>query len=190
MSAPGDEIRLVAVQGPQPEPSMWPALAVAFVLLVMAALFAHHRSTALANRSSSRRARILWSSLACGVGVTLVLAADEIAALLLAAPQALAALGFGIAAGTVLAALLFGSADLMLDAFRPRRSLAWLCIGPLLLTLYGVGFLAASEWLDGFDAGPAGPAPLGAVLAAALVWWSLLPAAGRESGPDVAAIFE
>jgi hypothetical protein len=188
-----EQYHLVVLTGPQPEPSVWPALAVAAVLLVAAAFFTWRRATMPDRRPARRLARIIWSSLACAGGVTLVMAPAEIVSNLVVqtVPDVIADLGIGFLGWAILAFLLFGSADLMLDAFRPRRTLAWLLTGPSLLTLYGVGFLAASEWLDGFDPGPAGPTPLAAVLAAALVWWSLLPAAaGREAGRDAAAVFE
>jgi hypothetical protein len=190
-AVPGEqEVRLVVV-GPQPDPGMWPAIAAAILLLAAAALLAHRRATRPDARPAGRIGRILWSSLACAGGLSFVMAPGEIVGnLFQTIPNVIAAFAIKLLGWTILAALLFGSADLMLDALRPRRTLAWLSIGPPLLTLYGVGFLAASEWLDGFDPGPAGPAPLAAVLAAALVWWSLLPVAADPESRGVAAIFE
>jgi hypothetical protein len=69
--------------------------------------------------------------------------------------------------------------------------LAWLCVGLILLPLFAIGILAASSWLEAMDLGRAGPTPGIAALAAALVWWSCLPSAGRGGDKRrIARVFE
>ena len=86
------------------------------------------------------------------------------------------------------AAMLVGTTDLVFDAFRPRRSRAWLMLGAPLFAAFIVTILRVTGWTDPLVIPPTRDQAIAVVaaLAAGLVWWSWLPA----SWDPVARVFE
>jgi hypothetical protein len=79
---------------------------------------------------------------------------------------------------SVIAVMLLGTADLLLDAFRPQRTQFWLAIAPPLLTAFTIAMLAGAGWLEPVSFPPDAMQLMLALaaLAAGLTWWSYLPA--------------
>lgn len=182
--------------GPAPEPLVSGALlaaAAGLVVLAAVALAVRRRVRRGGSAPAARSRRIV----AAGATFGAVLAAMATAADLVAPASDWAAggaleralgLGLRFGAGALLGALLLGTADLLLDAARPRRTRAWLALAPPLLAGFVVGLLAATGWHGGIgaDPGPGLPRLALAGLAGGLVWWSFLPLPGAE----VAQLFD
>jgi len=163
------------------------AATIAVAVLVAACLLARWRFTRRDAAPARRISRILWTSLAGAGGLTLILMPIKLRWGGFAAETLI--LDFMLR--SIVALALFGVADLLLDFFRPRRNLAWLCVAPPLLASFVFMIVAASTWADAVDAGQAGPVPLAAAVAAALVWWSFLPVADLGGASRrIASIFK
>jgi hypothetical protein len=185
----GEQLVLIAVPGPAVHPVPWAGLAVGAVLFAAVALLARRRAGQMQTAPPWRLGRIVEAALVWafvyqamrmpgfgqldyeGVGPVFLFG------------QLLLALGFAI-----LAALLIGTADLLLDGLRPRRTRLWLLGGPPVVALFGIGFLAATGWMDMVSRTPGWREFMLAAgaLAAGLAWWSRLPATDRR----IAGIFD
>ena len=178
-------VNFVVVYGDQPSHSPWMLVAVAAVVIVTSFLLAWRRAGRLDSGPPHRIVRIVRASLAFSVASTLMLAAREASRTGLGSglfdPLLLPLIG-KFALLTFVAFVLLGTADLLLDAFRPRRELGWLFFGPLFLVAFVVGILIASGWLDPVSTeGELSVMTLvPALLAAGFTWWSRLPAKNRE----------
>ncbi len=188
--ADGATISLRVGPGPEPATDLWFAIAVAAMVLIAAGLLAWWRARSEFPQPR-RRSRILWASAACSAGLALIMIPTQFASTGLNDGDVGLHLVLGFVLGLIPATMLFGTADLMLDYFRPRRTLIWLVISPFLFTAFIVGILAMSDWLQVLDTSRTGPAPIAAVLAAGLVWWSFLPKTGpRPPDSRIARIFD
>lgn len=181
-SDPGRPV-VILMAGPPSDDHPWIGLAVGAIVLIAAAALAWRRAHGTAP-TPSRSTRIVRAALTCGAAMAAMRAPDEIA--LGGGPLESAFATFVPVA--MLALILLGIADLLLDAFRPHRTRTWLLLAPPLLVVFFVGTLAATGWMDmvSAEADPGEAMLVIAVLAAALTWWSHLP----EPGVDVARIFE
>jgi hypothetical protein len=187
----GQTVQLVVLNGPEPNTDIWMSVAIAAVVLIAAALLAYWRGTRAGSGPARRRTRILWTALAGAGGLTLILIPNDLRWGGSGDPFFQLGLLMSFAMRAIVALMLFGTLDLMLDYFRPHRVLLWLGVGLVLLPLFVVGILAASSWLEVMELGRASPIPGIAAVAAALVWWSWLPTT-RGGGDErrIAHVFE
>lgn len=187
---------LTAEEAAARQPPVWHGFAVGVVLLALMALLARHRAARLDARldagPASRVRRIGEAAFVWAAAWVAMRTAGfaEYGQDRLGDGGIVFALRFliDLLMFMVTAILLLGTADLLLDMAAPRRTRLWLLAGPLLLALFGTGFLAATGWMEIVTgAGPRdGMLFLGALIAG-LSWWSRLPAAEAER---TAAIFD
>jgi hypothetical protein len=189
VNGPPEEFTFNLVSGPPvPPPNPWVGLAVGLAVIVAVAALARWRARRADQTPPRRRARILWASASGAGAMTAMLVPEQLARNAPFEPSIEFGLLVHFVSMGVLALMLLGTADLLLDAFRPRRSRAWLAIAPLLLAAFVTGTLAATGWLGTVSTEP-DPHQLMLVLAgiaAGLTWWSHLPAPANRS----AGVFE
>ena len=174
--------------GPPP-PSPWIGVGIGLVVLAVAIVLVLRHARRPQRMPPRRRVRILVASLAGGAAYLAMLIplyvyeARDIGALPglggFALMLAVHVLIFG-----ALGVPLFGTADLLLDYFRPRRTRAWLALGPLAITAFIVGLLGATGWVRALATAPEGSTS-GLILAAligGLVWWAFLTAPTARVG--------
>ena len=185
-----DTAIITAVPGPEPTIGLWLGFAAgAFVLLVVLA-HAIWRGSRFEQVPSGRSRRIFRASLTCAGAWTLMVAPQRfIESGALYAPPFGETLLFGCLIMLVIALALVGTADMLLDYFRPKRTPFWAIVAPSLFTAFIVGLFSASDLLDSAIALRQDPWRLmlaAAVLAAGLTWWSYLPGENEQ----VARVFD
>lgn len=180
MAQPVTQTVILTTYEPSPPPPIWPVILTAVLVLLAAAAVAWWRGRAAGPTRPRRRTRILVAA-GAGGGAALVQAmaaatngvdfspSDP-------APQLVLFVHFLVY--WISAAVLIGMTDLLFDALRPSRSLAWLILGAPSFAAFIIAFLRITGWMDPLAFPPTRDQATVEVAAvvAGLIWWSWLPA--------------
>jgi hypothetical protein len=192
--APQSMTFTVSTGPPAPTP-IWPAVAMgAAVLLAAIALAWRRRRAAMAGRPRRLTRMVVAAATGGGGGALIRMTASGA---LFTEGRGIGWDPFGPSPGILplhlllyclFAFALVGTADLLFDALRPRRSLLWLVIGAPVFGAFIIAVLRATGWVDPFVVPPTRDqaALTVAALAAGLSWWAWLPATWQP----IAHVFE
>jgi hypothetical protein len=188
-------VELQVATGPTLESSadMWIGFAIGLLVLLAAAAWARRREPRAELEPVPRRTRIIRASIACSLGLTLILAPRAyMQGSVVGYWTPLTDFLFTLAGTAILysiaALVLLGALDLFLDLFSPIRSRRWLMLAPPLFLAYVAAGAALIAWKGSIplDPNPRQLLLVAAGLATGLVWWADLPVARRT----VARVFE
>lgn len=175
-----EPVQIVWIGGPDPTTGMWAGLAIGLALLAAAPALALVRARRAGAPPPPRSTRIYRTAFTGAAAMTAMSAPHEIL-LSSSDPPAIVAL-FATFVGLALAAMvLLGLADHLFGLFHPHRSRRWLMIAPPLFIAYVAAILAAFALLPELSLPQL---MLGLSLAAAaMIWWSDLPAPHGNAAP-------
>jgi hypothetical protein len=187
------EVQLTAGPAPESSADMWIGFAIGLLVLLAAAAWARRRAPRAELEPVRRRTRIIRASIACSLGLTLILAPRTyLQGSVFEYWTPLTDFLFALAANAILysiaALVLIAALDLFLDLFGPIRSRRWLMIALPLFLFYVAAGAALFAWKGSIplDPNPRQLLLVAAGLATGLVWWADLPLARRT----VARVFE
>lgn len=195
MSPGGYTVELYVATGPTPESGadMWIGFAIGLLVLLAAGAWARRRALLAELQPLRRRTRIIRASVACSLGLTLILAPRTyMQGSVVGYWTPLTDFLFALAGTAILygvaALVLLGALDLFLDLFSPIRSRRWLVIAPPLFLAYVAASAALFAWKGSIplDPNPRQLLLVAAGLATGFIWWADLPIARRT----VARVFE
>jgi hypothetical protein len=161
----------------------WASIPLGVAALAAAFLVAGKRARTPGTAPASRPWRIALAGSGYGAALGLTLLPQLLAAAVGEPLGPLGVVAFKLADFFLLGAFLAGAADLLLDPLRFVRDRRAFATGLPLLVVLIAGPLLASGYSAGMLRGPEpNPAMVAAAaLAAALLWWSRLPATGEET---------
>lgn len=188
MSAPAETmliaetepVRVVWVGLPDPNAGLWAGLAIGLILLAAAAALTLVRARRAGAPAPQRSTRIYRTAFTFAGALTAMSAPREIM-LSTSDPPAIAALFATFAVLALAAMVLLGLADHLIGLLHPHRSRRWLLIAPPLFIAYAGAILTV------FAPAPELSLPQAmlalSLAAAAMIWWSDLPALDGYAAP-------